>query len=120
MLVLYDNVYIGKQLSPYEIKVGMYGFQQVVLAIPKDKGKEIYIKDSKFGPDRRMTADQNTTISALVVMKEDIDGQPFLEIYHNEYAAIPVDPALFASMRVKQFRLGKKDSGQLPDWEETG
>jgi len=56
VLVLYNNLplELGDRLSPYEIRVGMYGLETIIFSIPKGYLGPTVI-DRKFGPKRKLT-----------------------------------------------------------------
>lgn len=71
--------------------------------------------DRKSGPGRKMGTEFNTTISAVAV----IDGEG-LTIYHNVFAAIPLQVELFRGIADAQFTLGEKQPGQFDAWQKVG
>jgi hypothetical protein len=118
ILVLYNNVPLTDHTDPYFIRVAMYGLETHVLGVPKEMSKSPYLIDKKFGPKRKMTKDNNTSISAVAVLAKDVEGIPKLFIFHNIYAEIQLVPELFRSYGVRQFTLGEKVIGQFQDWKE--
>lgn len=105
ILVLYNKTNLFNHLYDYQILVGMYGFETHVLSVPKVMGKPPNLIIKKFGPKKKLTKTDNTSISAIVVLDKNDKGDPVISIYHNFYAEIPLDPALFYHLSVKQFRL---------------
>ena len=58
-----------------------------------------------FGPHKKMAADANTSISAigaLVVTAPDLVLG--FHVYHNPFAAVPIEPAILARRGIPQFR----------------
>ena len=55
----------------------------------------------------------NTTISAVSV----INGEG-LTIYHNVFAAIPLNAEVFSGIAEQQFTLGERRSGEFDTWQE--
>lgn len=118
ILVIYNTVAIADHTQPYTVRVAMYGLETIVLSVPKDMRRAPHIKDKKFGPKRKMTAEHNNSISAVAILERSPVGKPLLRIYHNSFADIPLDPSLFRSQDVKQFTLKEKETGKFQNWKE--
>ena len=106
ILVLYDNGQIAGHLSPSQIMMAMYGQVVVDMAVPRDTSISPYIVGTRFGPNRKMTKTANTSISAigaLVVTAPDLILK--LHIYHNAFAAVPVDPILLTCRGIVQYQI---------------
>ena len=91
----------------------MYGFDTIILGLSTDMRQKPYVVDQKSGPKRMMTDQENTTVSAVAVL--DIGG---LTLYHNLFAALPLEPELFKGIAVRQFTLGEKSPGEFVEWQE--
>lgn len=118
IVVLNNNLpfLLGNPASPYNIRVAMYGFESVVLQKTAD-GFSLAITDLKFGPKKRLTETQGTTISAIAVLS-DSDRGPYLSIYHNEHAAQPLPRGLFRVKGDREFVLTTKVLGKFQEWQE--
>jgi hypothetical protein len=68
ILVLCELHQIGGHLDPYNIRVAMYGLEQVHIALPGDRSVRPYVARMSFGPKRKMTKSDNTSISAIGVL----------------------------------------------------
>ena len=104
-LVLYDNGQIAGHLDPYHIMTAMHGLEVVSVAVPQDPAIRPYPTGTRFGPHKKMTADANTSISAigaLVVTAPDLVLG--FHVYHNPFAAVPIEPAILARRGIPQFR----------------
>jgi hypothetical protein len=93
ILVLYNNVINCDHTTPYNILVGMYGFETHVLGVSKKIDHSPFLIDKKFGPKQKMTKNDNTSISAIAVLKKN-NEKPDLLIYHNIFAKIPLEPSV--------------------------
>lgn len=118
LLVLFDSSFVAGHLDPYQIRVAMYGFETIVLAVPENPRVSAYPIDRKYGPRRKMTPTHNTSISAIGVLTTPQKGKVELTIYHNIYALVPLPYALFAEYRVRQFKLAQARQGTIAGWEE--
>ena len=107
ILVLYDNGYIAGHLHPHKIMMAMYGQKVVDMAIPRNISISPYIADIRLGPNRKMTPAANTSISAIgalvVVPPPDLILE--LHIYHNDFAAVPIDPILLTCRGIVQYQI---------------
>ena len=68
ILILCELHQIGGHLDPYNIRVAMYGLEQVHIAVPGDRSVRPYATGMSFGPKRKMTKNANTSISAIGVL----------------------------------------------------
>jgi len=118
LLVLFQQGVIPHHIDPYQIRVAMYGFETIVVAVPNDLSKRPYAVGAKFGPKRKMTDTHNTSISAIATLITRPGGVLELAVYHNRHAAIPLNPKLFARYGVRQFRLTDAVPGEIPQWVE--
>ncbi|MGD0020907.1 MAG: hypothetical protein ABSC54_01250 [Smithellaceae bacterium] len=102
ILVLCDLNYecgqITGHLHPYNIRVGMYGLEQVHFAVPRDHSISPYPTGMSYGPKRKMTKNHNTTISAIGVLSTPSQDKVVLTVYHNKFAAVPLDPQFLAKL----------------------
>lgn len=109
ILILCDIKYGCGQVSghtdPYNIRVGMYGLEQIHISVPQDLNISPYATGMSYGPKRKMTETQNTTISAIGVLSTPAHDDIHLDVYHNIYAAHPLYPTLMATYGIRQFSL---------------
>ena len=106
LLVLYDNGRIVPNFLPNHIMTAMYGQMVLDINVPRDISKKPYISDARLGPKKKMTKDDNTSISAigaLVVPGPDLILK--LHVYHNRFAKVPIDPKLLARRGILQHRI---------------
>ena len=118
LLVLFQQGVIPHHIDPYQIRVAMYGFETIVLAVPNDLSKRPYAVGAKFGPKRKMTETHDTSVSAIATLTTRPDGVLELAVYHNRHAAIPLNPKLFARYGVPQYRLTGAAAGEILQWVE--
>jgi len=105
-------------LAPYNIRVAMYGLEQVHLAVPRDLSVSPYSTGMSYGPKRKMTEDQNTSISAIGVLSTPRPNEIALHIYHNKFAAIPLDQRLLAKYGIQQFKLEDEIPSATAKWKK--
>lgn len=115
ILVIYDHDIFATNIDPYQILVAMYGLQTLQLAIPQNAPS--YVTAEHFGPKRQFSETANTSISAIATIHQFPSGPVEFRVYHNEYAAIPLDVNLLDPFGIKQFCLRKADRDQFRGWE---
>jgi hypothetical protein len=118
-LLIVFNARGGQHVDPYNVRVAMYGLEQIHFEVPPvGKGSPKAIGMS-HGPKRKMTPDANTSISAvgsLVVPRPD---EMHLPVYHNCFAAIPLRPSLLGRFGVRQFEIGEPTECGASEWHEV-
>ena len=119
LVVVYNNVFLCFHTDPYNVRVGMYGVEQVVVAVSGDANVSPQYVGLKFGPKRKMTPEHNTTISAVGVLTLNPPGDlqsPQLIVYHNVYARQPLYPELLRPYGILQFTLPRGSPNASRDW----
>lgn len=117
LLVLYNNVSISNRgVDPYEIKTAMYGIEKIDLAVNAE-ANTISVTERGFGPKRKLTPTDNTSLSAISVLCGP-DNELSLIVYHNVYAVNPLDLRSFQGCRIRHFTLQKKQSKGFQEWRE--
>jgi len=108
LLVLYEHDFPPTHTDPTFVRYAMYGDDQVASNRPTNWGS---------GGGQRMTRKQGTSISAVAVLwPRPSPEKRTLYIYHNEYARVPIDPAVFDGYRVRQFEHVRDKL----NWREVG
>jgi hypothetical protein len=117
MLVVFDQGRVDRHIDPYQIRVAMYGLEQIYIAVPPIGQGSPYATGVGHGPKRKMTADCNTSISAIGALFMTAPDDAHLHVYHNCFAQVPLDPALLEQHGVAQFKLGE-GTGSASAWLE--
>lgn len=117
LLVIYNAIYpqINIYSEPYDFLVAMYGLEKAILKLPDDR--RVKTQGSKFGGRRKMTECMNTSLSALACLREGTNESLNLDIYHNRYAAVPLDISATRAEGVRHF-IVPRDMEQFTQWEE--
>lgn len=106
---------VVKGISPYELKVAMYGIETYELAVPKDFSPPI-TTGHKFGKDNKFRPNKNDHISGIGILDEG-----HLSIYHNIFAANPLSISILNALpEVTQYTLETEgNSDAFCDWKEV-
>jgi hypothetical protein len=120
MLVVFNDGRVLGHVEPYHIRVAMYGLEQVYLSVPPiGSNASPSVTGMGYGPRRKMTPEDNTSISAVAALVMSSRHEIHLLVYHNRFAAVPLDPALLGAYGVRQFVLDQERSGVAADWREV-
>jgi hypothetical protein len=119
ILVLYDNVHIYGGIDGYDIRVGMYGQETIDVAISKARRYKPFAIRHRFGAKRSLDKSHNTSLScAAVLIEHPLNGLK-LNIYHNDFASIPLIPDLLRLPQIRHFRLEESiTTGAFRNWIE--
>ncbi|MFQ5965042.1 MAG: hypothetical protein ACE5KZ_12260 [Candidatus Scalinduaceae bacterium] len=121
LVALYDNSMNRiTKLDPYELLVGMYGLESVILALPQDKHQAPYSVGMKYGTKSQTNRQHNTSISALAVIIEK-DNNLMLDIlYHNQFASVPLTNYDISGENISHYRLAcGNEPFDRPTWEKS-
>ena len=118
VLVIYDNVHLPTiHVDPYSFKTGMYGLEKIILARTPDSIRS-RIVDTVFGPKRKVGPERNKALSAVAHLYRSSAEQIGLDVYHNLYAALPLNPRRLGAPSARHFRLSEKQPGVSQEWEQ--
>ena len=120
LVVLFDRGFVAGHLDSYQIRVAMYGFETLQIAVPRDQQVRPYTVGAKYGKKRKMTPNHNTSISAIGALHSLGPRSIELTVYHNAYASVPLDPALLKQYGIQQFGLQRSQPGAIAGWEDIG
>jgi hypothetical protein len=118
LLVVFDGGRVVGHVEPYNIRVAMYGLEQIHIAVPPIGTGSPHATGIGHGPKRKMTASDNTSISAIGALVMTGPDQHHLLVYRNSFAKIPLDPTLLSPFGVRHFDIGNSSTGSASDWIE--
>jgi hypothetical protein len=118
LVVVYNNVHVlCGHTGPNAVMSAMYGLYQGVITMTHGIGARVVSVVHRLGGSCGMTAQHNTTISALAVLFDGPEG-PYLVVYHNRFAAIPLQPEVLRRPRIHQFCVQETEDKGFPSWRE--
>jgi hypothetical protein len=118
ILVVFERGRVVGHVDAYNIRVAMYGLEQIYLAVPPIGAGSPYATGIGHGPKRKMTSEHNTSISAIGALFKTGPNETHLHVYHNRFAYVPLQPTLLSSHGVAQFEIGEPTSGGASEWRE--
>jgi len=113
LVVLYDNTPFRCALDHDDVLIGMFG--EVTLQEVIGPAGETLASRQYFGKNRRVGPGCNTSISAIGVLRAGPDDSLMLHVYHNRFAAQPLDPTLLDGCSCKT-RL-HPDDDEVNPWD---
>ena len=117
LLVLWERgLCFGNHTEPYHIRVAMVGFEQVIINLPPlGSGRSPSYAGMKHGGSRQLTESSNRSVSAVALLCIPAPGKMRLDVYHNRYAAVPLNPTLLTGSEVTHNVL-KDDARGVTEW----
>lgn len=118
LLVVFDEGRVAGHVEGYQVRVAMYGLEQIYIAVPPIGQGQPYATGSGHGPKRKMTETDNTSISAIAALVMTGPHNHILYVYRNRFAKVPLNPRLLQTYGVKHYDLGASEQGLASDWVE--
>jgi hypothetical protein len=116
LVVVYNNVDVLRGFTgPHAVMSAMYGLYQAVITRTHGLGARVLSVANRLGGSRSMTPQHNTTISGLAVLFHGPEG-PYLVVYHNRFAAVPLRPEILRRPRILQRCFQEGDGTTFPEW----
>jgi hypothetical protein len=119
MVAIFDTTFSVSATEPYNVKTGMYGLDAIVFAVPQDPGISPYTTGVKSGGHQTLTENDNTSISAVAILRKFPEQPVGLYVYHNKFARISFDPGCLTPIVLGQYILAEPDGKSFPDWLEV-
>lgn len=117
VLVVFDARGL-RHIDPYNIRVAMYGLEQVHFSVPPiGQGRPLVVGMS-HGPKRKMTPEANTSISAVGAMFMPDEHTIHMNVYHNRFAAVALPPSLLRQHGVPQLKIEERAVDAASEWQE--
>lgn len=118
LLVVFDQGRVAGHVEGYQIRVAMYGLEQVHIAVPPIGQGRPFAAGASHGPKRKTTETDNTSISAIGALMMSGPSDHHLHVYRNRFAKVPLNPELLGPFGVKHFDMGISDEGRASGWVE--
>lgn len=109
---------VSGHLDPYNVRVAMYGLEQMHITLPRDRSAGPHLSGMSYGPKRKMTPNASTSISAIGVLSTPGPSNIVLHVYHNKHARIPICPDLLAPYEIDQYALEDGTADKTARWHK--
>lgn len=114
IIFIYSNLSLifGEPFSPYNLKVGMYGFETLSFNNVTKSSTSSY-----FGKNKKLTDKMNTTISGILVFDCNSINQEYI-YYHNTFAKNKIKEGLIKTYfgNCSEYKLDISNTSKLDDW----
>lgn len=117
VLVVYNFSGVSNHTDPYSVATAMQGFDVIDVHVPEEMTEPPQFGAPRSGPKKRMTATDNTTISAVAVLGHNLDGSLRLDVFHNTHAKNRLDPGLMRAAQVRHWRRPAENRSSLEPWQ---
>jgi hypothetical protein len=116
LIVLFDNVRLWPEIcDPSAVKVAMHGVETILITNEVAPEGGAMVVDRWHGPHRKATSFINTTLSGIALLS-CVGGHLHLDIFHNYFAAVPIDLHHFKSASVTHYRLMQNPEEAFTEW----
>jgi hypothetical protein len=97
---------VGRFLAEdFHIRAAMYGVETLHFAVSPTTGTGPFL-GSTPGKNAMLRRDERTTVSAVAVLRHPPGSEMVVDLYHNQFAAIPIEPGTAAPFVRQQFGVG--------------
>ncbi|MFN6472584.1 MAG: hypothetical protein RMY36_023325 [Nostoc sp. SerVER01] len=113
VIVIYNNVpYRVFHTDSYAVLVAMRGFDRISIITPDDPTESPVAGEMRTGGKKKFTAKDNTSVSAVAILFKTDTGDIGLNVYHNRFAKVPLQPEDLHGESIYHFRMVEDES----DW----
>jgi hypothetical protein len=113
VVCLFDKT-IGFHLERVHVLQAMFGRETLHFEVSNDPAHEPRLLGTRYGKKAALTRQDNTSISAVAVMRQPSGSALVIDLYHNPHARVSIPPTLAAPLVRKQYAKGLDD----PDRQE--
>jgi hypothetical protein len=127
-VVCFFDKTIGFHLERVHVLQAMFGLETLHFEVSDDPAHEPRFLGARSGRKAALTRQDNTSISAVAVMRQPSGSALVIDLYHNPHARVPIPPMLAAPLVRKQYGEGLDDPDrqeptvldlmQTADWQE--
>jgi len=127
-IVCFFDKTIGFHLERVHVLQAMFGRETLHFEVSDDPAHEPRFLGMRYGKKAALTRQDNTSISAVAVMRQPSGSALAIDLYHNPHARVPIPPTRAAPLVRKQYGEGLDDPDhrkptvldlmRTSDWQE--
>ena len=117
LLIIYNNSGFLNFIDSFTVTTAMFGSYGVRLGLAKTG--EVRETGRGFMGNRRLTRNTCKRLSAIGVLKDARSGSLRLEVYHNPFALVPIEPHLMKLLATSQFLHPNPHGGVSVPWKPS-
>jgi hypothetical protein len=105
-LVIFNlDPFLRHHTDPYAILTAMRGLDVVPVLVPRNPNQSPIFQPVRSGPKKRMTAQANTSISAIVLPYQTQEQTWAMDVFHNRHAACRLPRTALVGSWARHWRL---------------
>jgi hypothetical protein len=102
--------------ADFHYRAALYGDETLRFVVPEGADTALFV-GSGPGRNAMLRHDERATVSAVAVLRRPAGSDSVVDLYHNPFAAIPIDPALAAPFVRRQVSSASdKQEPKGPTW----
>ena len=118
LFVLYDNTRGLSGLDSEDFLNAMHGDEKIKILFSKTNGRIVRVFHT-FGPRGKLGETFNQSVSAFCRLMLGSNGEPFLVVFHNEFATNPLPIELTKLIARRQFIRPPSTTNEYRFWTEV-
>ena len=111
LVILNKDWFLRHHTEPYAILTAMRGLDVIPVLVPSEPHLSPEFQTVRSGPKKRMTSDDNTSISAVLTLRQGADVQWAGDVFHNRFAACPLPFSALVGPCVKHYIIRADERG---------
>lgn len=116
-IILYNNAGHLTYMDSWTVTKAMFGDYGYRTGIPTLSGGHIVTLGAGFMERRKVTKNTSRVLSFVAVMKEGPKDVLGLEVYHNPFAVVRLDPLRLSLLATEQFIHANPHDGKYVCWQ---
>jgi hypothetical protein len=114
LVVFNPEILLHRRTDPYSILTAMRGLDVIDVEVPNDMRDAPRFGELRSGPGKKMTADVNTSTSAVVCPAELEKDEWRIAVYHNRHATQPLDASAISGPGITHFCIAPDERDWVP------
>jgi hypothetical protein len=96
---------VSFHVEDFHVRAAMYGDETLYFAVSPSSGTGQFL-GSGPGKNAMLRWDERTTVSAVAVLRQPSGSELVVDLYHNRYAIVPIEPSVTAPFVRRQIGIG--------------